>query len=96
MLRTGPSDFSREPTVPDWYWPVEHATKRNVAMLPCSKKPHSTRWSAECALRAIQRQNRARDRTAPTGTYWCRNCKAWHVTSKSASRPPPWERGRGS
>lgn len=59
-------------------------------MLECSKKPHVSQWAAERALRAIQAACRADGRKSPTGTYWCRQCHSWHLTSKSKSRIPKW------
>ncbi len=63
-------------------------------MLECSKKPYANRWAAERALQAIRESCRSRDRRAPTGSYWCGLCKAWHLTSKSKSRTPSWFRNR--
>lgn len=55
-------------------------------MLDCSKKSYPSQWAAERALHAIQDAYRSHGRKAPTGSYWCGLCKAWHLTSKSKSR----------
>lgn len=63
-------------------------------MLDCSKKSHTSQWAAERALRAIQELRRSRGGKSPTGSYWCGQCKAWHLTSKSKSRTSRWVRKR--
>lgn len=63
-------------------------------MLICAKKSYSSQWSAERALGAVQDYCRSHGRKPPTGSYWCPNCKAWHLTSKSKSRTPSWLRER--
>ena len=65
-------------------------------MLDCSKKFYPNQWAAERALQAIQESGRSRGRKAPTGSYWCGLCQAWHLTSKSRSRTPGWVRRRRS
>lgn len=54
----------------------------------CTKVPYATQWRAEVALRAIRQKGAALDKKMPTGTYWCRSCRCWHLTSKSESRTP--------
>lgn len=61
-------------------------------MVACDKKPYPTQWRAEVALRACARRARQRGRPEPTGTYLCRHCRRWHLTSKSKSQTPPWDR----
>lgn len=63
-------------------------------MGPCFKVPYSSRPIAEFALRRVQASCRRRGRKVPTGTYWCAECRGWHLTSKSPSRPAPWLKNR--
>lgn len=58
----------------------------------CSKKPYPNRYAAEHALNAIQARSRSCGKKPPTGSYWCPCCRQWHLTSKSKSRPAPWQR----
>lgn len=46
------------------------------------------------AMRAIRRKKPARGLNGPTGAYFCPKCKGWHLTSKSRTQTPPWEKGR--
>lgn len=61
-------------------------------MSSCSKVSYPTKIAAVLAIHAIQRRNAARDRKGPTGAYICSACKRWHLTSKSGTQTPPWER----
>lgn len=61
-------------------------------MLRCSKNPYPNQQFAERALLAIQIKSGNLGRKVPTGTYWCSECKSWHLTSKTGSRPAPWTR----
>lgn len=61
-------------------------------MAVCEKLPYLTQLQAELALRAIARRARERGRRGPTGSYLCRPCRRWHLTSKSKSQRPPWDR----
>jgi hypothetical protein len=63
-------------------------------MVVCQKVAYSNRWSAQRALAAVRDKQARRDRKLPTGTYWCSTCRAWHLTSKSPSRPVPWQKER--
>ena len=65
-------------------------------MSVCSKIPYETLWSAELALRAIQKMASARGLKPPTGAYFCSTCHRWHLTSKSKTRVPQWARHRCS
>jgi hypothetical protein len=56
-------------------------------MPECQKKPYPTLPAAVIALHAI-RKARETGRTVPTGAYWCRSCRQFHLTSKSATRLP--------
>lgn len=59
-------------------------------MLDCSKKSYPNQRAAERALHVIQESCRSLGRKVPTGSYWCSLCRAWHLTSRSKSRTPPW------
>lgn len=61
-------------------------------MSECSKIRHQRKQAALAALAAIQRSADARGSDGPRGAYWCGPCQSWHLTSKSATRPAPWER----
>ncbi len=63
-------------------------------MRPCSKIPYSSQQSAEYALKHVRVSCRRRGRKVPTGTYWCSECRTWHLTFKSPSRPAPWQTAR--
>jgi len=59
-------------------------------MSDCWKTPYDSCGEATAAMRAIKRRNTARGRKSPTGAYFGPTCKRWHLTSKSATRTPPW------
>ena len=63
-------------------------------MSDCSKIPYSSYTAATIALRAIRRKKIARGLKSPTGAYLCPSCKRWHLTSKSPTQTPPWEKAR--
>ena len=63
-------------------------------MGPCLKISYASRPVAERALKRVQASCRRRGRKIPTGSYWCGECRRWHLTSKSPSRPAPWLRVR--
>lgn len=65
-------------------------------MPECQKKPYPTLPAAVIALHAIRKAQVKRGRTGPTGAYWCRSCRQFHLTSKSSTRLPPWRRTPGS
>ena len=58
----------------------------------CNKVRHPSQAVAEIALNQSQAICRRRGSKVPTGTYWCPVCRCWHLTSKSPSRPAPWQR----
>jgi hypothetical protein len=60
----------------------------------CLKRPYPDQRSAERALLAVQLKSRDLGRKVPTGSYWCGECKSWHLTSQTGSRPAPWNRPR--
>jgi len=63
-------------------------------MGPCQKVAYANQPQAEFALKHVQISCRRRGRKVPTGSYWCASCRRWHLTSKSSSRPAPWQRPR--
>ena len=65
-------------------------------MSDCSKIPFASRTKATIAMRAIRRKKTARGLKGPTGAYLCGPCKSWHLTSKSTTQTPPWEKVRGA
>ena len=69
---------------------------RILGMPECQKKPYPTLPAAVIALHAIRKAQVKRGRTGPTGAYWCRSCRQFHLTSKSSTRLPPWRRTPGS
>ena len=60
----------------------------------CCKVRYPNQAVAEIALKHFQASCRRRGSKVPTGTYWCPGCRCWHLTSKSSSRPAPWQ-GKG-
>lgn len=60
--------------------------------MSCSKVPYPTQTMAMTALRGIVRKRRTSDRKVPTGTYFCSECRRWHLTSKSGHQTPPWRK----
>ena len=63
-------------------------------MSDCSKIPYLTCRAATVAMRAIQRRYATQGLKGPTGAYLCGTCKRWHLTSRSGTQMPPWERAR--
>lgn len=61
-------------------------------MSTCSKTPYQTQWLAELTLKKVRQLNASRGKKCPTGTYFCASCRAFHLTSKSVSQKPPWDR----
>jgi hypothetical protein len=61
-------------------------------MSDCTKIPYASRNAATIAMRAIGRKKIARGLKGPIGAYFCGACKHWHLTSKSVTRTPPWEK----
>lgn len=63
-------------------------------MSGCPKVHYPSRNDAERYMGVIAKKCAARGRKAPTGAYLCRECRCWHLTSKSTSQVPPWEKAR--
>jgi hypothetical protein len=63
-------------------------------MSDCSKIPYRSCTEATLAMRAIRRKKTARGLNGPTGAYLCPTCKRWHLTSKSRTQTPPWQKSR--
>ena len=63
-------------------------------MSNCSKLPYASRWIALVAMRAIARRRVTRGLAGPRGTYFCRSCRCWHLTSKARIQTPPWVKAR--
>jgi hypothetical protein len=63
-------------------------------MSECSKIPYCSCNQATVAMRGIRRKYIAGGVKPPTGAYFCGTCKQWHLTSKSATRTPPWQKTR--
>ncbi|GAB3192062.1 hypothetical protein GCM10027261_03760 [Geodermatophilus arenarius] len=62
-------------------------------MSGCLKKRYPSQVAALLALRAIQKRSPEAERKRPTGVYLCSQCRGqWHLTSKSASQSPPWQK----
>lgn len=61
-------------------------------MQTCSKISYLTQRKAEFHLRIIARYNRHRNKTVPTGSYFCPYCRAFHLTSHGPSQLPPWQK----
>ena len=91
----GARRHTRETLAPDGYQPVERHCFEVRQMSECSKVRHAHKQAALAALRVIRRQAIKRGRGGPTGAYWCPRCRYWHLTSKSITRPAPWERTTG-
>lgn len=63
-------------------------------MSGCQKIPYKSCTAATIAMRAIRRKKAARGLKVPTGAYFCGTCRCWHLTSKSPTQTPPWEKAR--
>jgi uncharacterized protein YlaI len=49
----------------------------------CDKVTYTDRDAAAAAINALQKdRNRRHSRNQPSSTYYCEECKGWHVTSK--------------
>jgi hypothetical protein len=48
----------------------------------CTKKPYATRYEARMALLIFFKQKRPE-----RASYYCTECKAWHLTSKKRRVP---------
>jgi hypothetical protein len=59
-----------------------------ASMSVCDKTPHMTQLDAEIARRHIALRARARGLPEPTGSYLCRDCCRWHLTSRGKSQTP--------
>lgn len=69
----------------------DDASPRSGA-LGCDAAVGDNRWAAERALHAIRQASRSQGQKVPSGSYWCRICRTWHLTCKSKSRVPTWLR----
>ena len=64
--------------------------------MSCSKRPYRTQRMAICAMRAIVHKCQGQDVKVPTGAYLCSECRCWHLTSKSGTQRPPWDKRRAA
>lgn len=75
------------------YEPAECDKSRNSDM-SCSKLPYRTQWMALRAMRAIGRKSKWPGAVVPIGAHFCSECRCWHLTSRSRTQTPPWEKRR--
>ena len=64
--------------------------------MSCSKQPYRTQWMALCAMRAIVLRCQGQNVKVPTGACLCSACRCWHLTSKSGTQTPPWDKRRAA